>query len=469
MPSQLHKSSRRCSGRPASTTSPASSTAARLALAFPVDGKPSWAQESLTKANTDVMAHWTSKLFDEVVIEALGGLHNEHFNDRSPSAALNGQNQLGHWGSNLWDSRTCLAASRRANGTQPCPVNPTYHTGGFGTVVKYTANRWSGELKSTHNVEGGGHHEIKYGWHLEYGTFDLDRYYSGPTGDHNLVDIAPNGGNLVRCSPSCTSTRTNFSTASAERAVPRGLRVQRRMMSSLHPSSDLGLPPYYQENLKADVKNVSNAFYLQDSWSPWFLRNLTIGAGARLDLQRLYDLNGASFLSANNLSPRITAVLDPFNDGRSKISAAYGRYYEAIPMDIAARYFGGENFLVRNGVPLDMCANSNPYTWTGNGEYQKCTQPMPGNYAGPDDRRLSQACQQRQRPAPVAPAGAVRQRGRRDGRAPGHGGHDGPPGLHPPLDRHDHRGRLRRPELQQRPREPGPRAGGGAQRRQERQ
>ena len=32
--------------------------------AFPTNGSTTWAQESLTKSNTDVSAHWTSKLFD---------------------------------------------------------------------------------------------------------------------------------------------------------------------------------------------------------------------------------------------------------------------------------------------------------------------------------------------------------------------------------------------------------------------
>ena len=72
----------------------------------------------------------------------------------------------------------------------------------------------------------------------------------------------------------------------------------------------------------------------------------------RYEFQTLYDMNGASFLDARNLGPRVGVVYDPFNDGRSKISAAYGQFYEAIPLDIAARYFGGENFVQRQEIPL---------------------------------------------------------------------------------------------------------------------
>src|SRR4029078_6715199 len=78
-----------------------------------------------------------------------------------------------------------------ASGFDPCPVNPYYHTGGFGLVRKYTGSRWMGELKSTHQLEGGGHHEIKYCYHLELPTLSHDRWYTGPLGQRALVQLYP--------------------------------------------------------------------------------------------------------------------------------------------------------------------------------------------------------------------------------------------------------------------------------------
>ncbi len=352
-----------------------------LNSAFPVNG-PSWAQESLTKSNTDFMAHWTSKLFDRKwQVEALGGLHNEYYYDRSPSAALNGLNQLQYYGSNLWDLEHLPGCEPLADGTQPCPVNPSYQAGGFGQVSKYTANRWVGELRSTHNFEAGGHHELKYGWNLQYGTLDLDRYYSGPPGQHALAILSPNGGNPDGTPYPHVNTQSFFRLPAGQYPTDFGFDPA----TSRFPVSDLALPPYYQDQLKADVKNIVNAFYLQDSYSPSVLRNLTVGLGGRLELQRLYDMNGNPFLDANNIAPRVTAVYDPFSDGKSKISAAYGRYYESIPMDIAARYFGGENFVFRNGIPFSACGQTNPYAWTGAGEYANCPQPMRGKFNDPNN------------------------------------------------------------------------------------
>jgi len=41
-------------------------------------------------------------------------------------------------------------------------------------------------------------------------------------------------------------------------------------------------------------------------------------------------------------APRIGAIYDYTQEGRSKIYAHWGRFYESIPMDINDRSFGGE-------------------------------------------------------------------------------------------------------------------------------
>ncbi|HTA18841.1 MAG TPA: hypothetical protein VK989_06090, partial [Polyangia bacterium] len=208
--------------------------------------------------------------------------------------------------------------------------------------------------------------ELKYGWHLDYATLDLDRYYSGPPGDHAFVNFFNNPG-----SPTTLMSQSYFKLQPGQYPTDFGSR---------YPATDLvqAAPGEYTDALKADVKSITNALFLQDSWSPWFLRNLSVNAGVRYEMQKLYDMNGASFISANNIAPRVGAIFDPFNDGKSKISAAYGRYYEAIPLDLAARYFGGENWVDRGNVPVGDCANPNEYTWTGAGEYRGCPIPPVG-------------------------------------------------------------------------------------------
>ena len=171
-------------------------------------------------------------------------MHTEYFYDRSPDAALNNRNQLEYWGANLWDLEQApgLRADHQADGSvfQPCPVD-NYHTGGFGLIKKYTGARWMGELKSTHLFEAGGHHEIKYGWHPEYVTFDQERWYSGPLGHARADPALPAAGRLQHLL---------VLHAAAGRAAVR-LRPRRRA-----PATDLLYPPDYQDSLKANVSSL---------------------------------------------------------------------------------------------------------------------------------------------------------------------------------------------------------------------
>jgi hypothetical protein len=344
-------------------------TGTEILSAFPGpdgNGPTTWAQEQLTKTNTDASAHWTSKLFDRKwQVEAIAGFHSEYYNDRSPSDQLNHLNQIQWWNNDLG---TLEGLPGCENGA--CPVNPYYFTGGFGQITKYTGNRYSAELKSTHLFEAGGRHELKYGDQFSLSTFDMNRSYSGPAGGHGIVNFFPDGmggynlqsQNTYKLNPGQYITDYPARTPFSDLANPAGTN--------------------YVDNLHADVKGILNSLYLQDSYSPAPLRNLSINLGARYEMQNLYDAHGLAFMSTNNIAPRVGAVYDPFNDGRTKVSAAYGQFYEAVPMDIAARYFGGENFIARQGVPLSACKNSNPFSWTGNGEWTQCSFPPLGSSMG---------------------------------------------------------------------------------------
>ncbi|HEY2729426.1 MAG TPA: TonB-dependent receptor [Polyangia bacterium] len=329
------------------------------------NGPTTYAQESLTRTNTDVSAHWTSKLFDRHwQIDALAGLHSEYFYDRSPSSALNSLNQLQYAGggpsANLGTQENLPGCNvNAADNFAPCPVNPFYLRGGFGEITKSTGNRWTADLKSMHLFEAGGHHELKYGWHLELQTLDISRSYSGPgPGQHALDWFNPDG---------TLNSQSFFRLKPGQSPADEGV---------LFPNSDLVDPAkgLYQDALNASVKSLTDAFFLQETFSPQGLRNLSVNAGVRYEFQTLYDMNGASFIDTRNLAPRVGAVYDPFNDGRSKISVGYGQFYEAIPLDMAARYFGGENFVQRQEIPLSSCApTTTQASFVGAGEWHNCS------------------------------------------------------------------------------------------------
>ncbi len=94
--------------------------------------------------------------------------------------------------------------------------------------------------------------------------------------------------------------------------------------------------------LSSDPVDDDTALYLQDSIK--LASNVTVDAGVRWERQRMFgrDASKPAIDLKKNWAPRLNVVIDPMNDGKSKIYAAYDRYYEDIPMDINIRAFGGE-------------------------------------------------------------------------------------------------------------------------------
>jgi len=108
------------------------------------------------------------------------------------------------------------------------------------------------------------------------------------------------------------------------------------------------------------------------------LPNLTFDLGLRYENQKMYDFRGEQFLNVGNLGPRLGVVFDPSNEGRSKVFASYGQFFETVPMNLAARYFGGEGIVVR-AYDASTCTPP-PQDWKGTGnEWAKANCAYIGN------------------------------------------------------------------------------------------
>jgi hypothetical protein len=92
--------------------------------------------------------------------------------------------------------------------------------------------------------------------------------------------------------------------------------------------------------LVTEAETNNTAFYVQDSWR--VMSNVTLNAGLRLEQQEIVGQSGEGITIDDNLAPRLGAIWDIRNNGRSKLYANYGRFYESVPMDINTRAFGGE-------------------------------------------------------------------------------------------------------------------------------
>jgi hypothetical protein len=251
----------------------------------------------------DIMAHWQSAFFERHWrLDATLGLHTEGYSQRSPFGDAESANSV------TWNNSPSLAqfnplVAPLCTDPQSCPVQG-YQSGGYGQMSDVSAIRIAGQIKSTNVFSAMGLHELKYGLDYEVNQYDEKVWYSGLDGARGLVTVMP--------------------------ASTPGLQVQ-----TLYGTAG------DQDSSEAKNRAYNAGAFFQESYLP--LPNLTVNVGLRWEAQRLTDYMGnTAFSITDSFAPRIGVVYDPTKEGRSKVFAHFGQYYESIPMDLANRAFGGK-------------------------------------------------------------------------------------------------------------------------------
>jgi hypothetical protein len=190
-------------------------------------------------------------------------------------------------------------------------VNPNLRTGGFGGYENHDFKRDSYRADLTRYLSG---HTLKGGF--DYTKVDsLDNRFSGG-GGQTIYKLISAGTIYYRHRYFLNDQVAGFS-----RTDPTTWKI--------------ALP------LSSEPINKNTSAYVQDTWR--VLPNFTIEGGVRWERRNLGDRFGNSVIDLKkNWAPRIGFTFDPMNDGKGKIFAHYGRYYEDIPTDINIRAFGGE-------------------------------------------------------------------------------------------------------------------------------
>jgi hypothetical protein len=92
-------------------------------------------------------------------------------------------------------------------------------------------------------------------------------------------------------------------------------------------------------DLAFKTRSGYHTLFAQDSWSP--SKYVTINAGLRWEQQKLQG-NVAHYTFNDNWSPRLGISVDPWGNRKSKIYANFGRYTEALPLDMGIRSLSSE-------------------------------------------------------------------------------------------------------------------------------
>ena len=98
------------------------------------------------------------------------------------------------------------------------------------------------------------------------------------------------------------------------------------------------------------ASNRYNALYVQDKWQPF--RRLTLNLGVRFENENLpaFNTSGSggqagiplTFGWGDKIAPRLGGAFDIFGDGKSRIFASYGLFYDRLKFELPRGSFGGD-------------------------------------------------------------------------------------------------------------------------------
>jgi len=101
------------------------------------------------------------------------------------------------------------------------------------------------------------------------------------------------------------------------------------------------------------AKSTNTALYVQDSWQP--KPRLTLNLGLRLENEDVPSFSenaqAIKFGWGSKLAPRLGFAYDVFGDGRMKVFASYGQFYDRFKYELPRGSFGGDK-LLRYFFPL---------------------------------------------------------------------------------------------------------------------
>jgi hypothetical protein len=206
----------------------------------------------------------------------------------------------------------CGTGNDAASNTR-CGVS-NYFYGGPGFINENKLNSYQVRAVLTYLVSALGHHVLKAGFDYQAMDYDITSGYSGGSAYRTLGQGGP--GSQTSPTPNVYDYRR----------YGRAIDVD-----------TIQDEPITHKKVKSQIAGG----FVQDSWS--ILDKVTLNLGLRYDALAMQGTDGLNRLVLNDQwSPRVGVVWDPTQQGRSKIFANYGIYYENIPLDLANRALSAE-------------------------------------------------------------------------------------------------------------------------------
>ncbi|PRP92369.1 hypothetical protein ENSA5_50000 [Enhygromyxa salina] len=238
-----------------------------------------------------------------------------------------------------------------------CPVR-TWVSGGLGQYDRDVARRVQGSLDLTHFVDAkrrrGGSHQIKWGGQVSWMQRQSSYRYSGSNEagfmDHGCQAGEQGGGEYCygpadgyRFTRSDQVNNNRYILVDGnnpDQATTFGYGTVRHETGELRALADPLGRGVRVDGYSETLSTMNYGVYLQDRWA--IAPNLVLSGGARWEIQDMRDIYGRSqVLIWDNVAPRLGLVYDWTKEGRSRLYASYGWFYQPLPLQLNSRAFGG--------------------------------------------------------------------------------------------------------------------------------
>nr|WP_307734677.1 TonB-dependent receptor [Pyxidicoccus parkwaysis] len=271
----------------------------------------------------DIVAKQSSSFFDkQFLVDATLGWHHQADSTLPSDGSALGSSEGLAGQSNIAIRRTrtphaitefeslpdpSVCGATPAEQSRYCPVT-SYSLGGPNTISEAELDRVQGKVMGTYLAQALGHHIFKAGLDAERTSFALNRARTGRTPWQE-----------------CTSGNCWF---------------------SLNEYGYLSGPdtPVFLASKQGTSTSLTVGGFVQDSWN--VLDKVTVNVGLRYDVQTIYGLDDkVGLYLPNQWSPRIGAIYDFTQQGRSKVFVNFARFYENVPLDMADLSFPQQQLL----------------------------------------------------------------------------------------------------------------------------
>lgn len=193
------------------------------------------------------------------------------------------------------------------------PVFPCTTTGANTITLKDVSTRESYDFTASYIFNAGGRHELKGGY---------QRF--------SIFNNVQSGNNAIG--------RISFSYGTPISTLIPGVTAS---------PNQIGSATFRRSGTNGKGSNLNQSLFIQDKYQPF--SRLTLNLGVRIEKENLPTFNQypsvVNFGWGDKIAPRIGFAFDVLGDGRTKLFASYGKFFDRLKFALPRGLFGGDILL----------------------------------------------------------------------------------------------------------------------------